>query len=418
MTVTAYLPEPAVEFQGIFVHPDHLVGTPSSELSPASSTSSGLSYSAFDFSDEDGDFSMHGLALDSPATERGVDDDCDDYFTFGSPSSVYSNKISTASSASTPLGQVTNTASSSAGMSRSGSSAMGRRASALSRTPSCSASIYDQNTEHSHFPASLPFSTFSPQSAQAATFSPILSCASPECFPASAFFSRPSSPTRSRATSPRRSPYSRKNSAASIRLVGGGASMLRSVSSPVETQREVDQRSSALSRMTSAIDASANQMARAKSVAALPLMAPSAPLGNLSSSSMGRTGTGLGVSMARGPIRSPFGPSWGAALPPREEAAAPALVPFPYNLERTGRPAPPTRLNRSYSLVDTVAAAPQPQPRARRPTLLGPLTPIVPDGASPMQSSQDEAAAAAFVAAVSKTVSPPRTPLQRGRSIC
>lgn len=425
MTATGWSPEPAIEFKGIFVHPDHLA---SMAPSPSSSISSALT--CLDFSDEDldGDYNMGTLALDSPVTVVG-EDDCDDYFTFGSPK--YSPKtipsmLASSSTSSTPTTESVSAATRAPlaqSMSRvaSSSTSTSRGSPALVRTPS----LYgNENAAPSHFPASLPFSMFLPQPTYDA-FSP--APASPSAFPASCFFaSRPPSPS---AGSPpvRPSPYSRKNSVASLKASNGGESMVRCVSSPVETMSQVTQRRAALSAMTNTIDLSASQMARSRSVAA------GAAVGSASlSSSLGMTrssiGLGVGgVQMARSPKQrgTPYGDNWGAALPPREVEPTPAPVPFPYNVERT-KPAPPTRLVRAYSMVNTLTAtenvAPVASPvlgqnRPRRPTLLAPLTPIIPGG-SAMEAAHDAQGAAAFAQAVARTAASPRMALQRGRSIC
>ena len=413
MAVTAWSPEPAIEFKGIFVHPDHLAA-----MAPSPSSSISSAMTCVDFSDEDGDCSMTSLALDSPATVVG-EDDCDDYFTFGSPR--YSPKALPA--VLSPLSSFTNQFVASPvpvaqPMSRVASSSMSRSSSKLVRTPS----LYgNENANPAHFPASVPFSIFSPQPSHDA-FSP--APASPAAFPASCFFaSRPPSPS---AGSPpaRPSPYARKNSVASLKASSGGASMVRCVSSPVETQRQVVERHAALAAMTNSIDLSANQMARSRSVAA------GMPLALSSSSDMARSSIGLGfggVAMARSPKQrgTPFGEGWGAALPPREEIPSPAPLPFPYNVERT-KPTPPSRLVRAYSMVNTLAVAENvasvaspvvAQNRPRRPTLLAPLTPIVPGG-SPLISNDEAQAASAFEQAVARSVVSPRMKLQRGRSIC
>lgn len=419
VSVTACSPEPAIEFKGIFVHPDHLAAM---APSPSSSVSSALTCA--DFSDEDGDYSMTCLALDSPATVV-ADDDCDDdYFTFGSP------KYSPRSLPAAPLHSAPEFVASpipiAQAMSRAGSSSMSRGVAgpALVRTPS----LYgNENASPSHFPASLPFSIFSPQPSHDGFFS-ATAPASPASFPASCFFaSRPHSPSPSSAGSPmtRPSPYARKNSVASVKASSGGASMVRCVSSPVETQSQVTERRAALSAMTNSIDLTANRMARSRSVAAVSSLASCS-----SSSSMSRSiGLGVGgIAMARSPKQrgTPYGDSWGAALPPREEAPAPAPLAFPYNVERT-KPNPPTRLVRAYSMVNTVFAGDDSnaepvaspvlgQNRPRRPTLLAPLTPIVPGG-SPI-INKDDLAATAFREAVARSASSPRMLLQRGRSIC
>lgn len=426
MSVTSPTAQPAIEFKGIFVHPDHLAA-----LAPSPSSSISSAMTCLDFSDSDGDYSMSTLALDSPATVVG-EDDCDDYFTFGSPK--YSPKSLPPASLSndlTPTAElvaspVPMSASMSMGrsMSRvaSSSSMMSRPSPRLVRTPS----LYgNENASPAHFPASVPFSMFSPQPTYDA-FSP--APPSPAAFPASCFFaSRPPSPSGGVSPLTRPSPYARKNSVASLKASSGGASMVRCVSSPVETMSQVTQRRAALSAMTNSIDHSANQMARCRSVAAGMNVGVSSASMGMSRSTIG-LGVG-GVEMARSPKQrgTPFGDSWGAALPPREAEPSPAPLAFPYNVERT-RPAPPARLVRAYSMVNTAAAnasaslAPVASPvlgpnRPRRPTLLAPLTPII-SGGSPAVRQEEVEAAAAFGQAVARSGASPRMKLQRGRSIC
>lgn len=116
----------------------------------------------------------------------------------------------------------------------------------------------------------------------------------------------------------------------------GGASMLRSVSLPVETFKQLEMR---------------RQHLQAVSAAVVDQLAGSDQSSSSSSTMMRSTTNNSSFShfAPRGPQpKSPFGKDWGAALPPREHESEP-MVPFPYNLVT---PKSPPRLMRSHSTSD------------------------------------------------------------------
>lgn len=152
--------------------------------------------------------------------------------------------------------------------------------------------------------------------------------------------------------------------------------LVRSVSSPVETQRQLDQRNQMLSAVAEKMVATVEQV-RAKSSAGLESMS-------------GRdTRFGAGTLFPSG---SGFEENWGASLPQREAVPATSNT-FPYNLVHSVSTSKPlqTRLSRSLSaltipnpyptpstnrhnsLPTTVQSSPS---RPRRATFMTPLTPI------------------------------------------
>lgn len=140
--------------------------------------------------------------------------------------------------------------------------------------------------------------------------------------------SRPSSP-------PRGLPYARQPRP---------STMVRSISSPVETQRQLERRTRALSNATDAVAGHAVNLARTQSAIGLGLGGASV--------GMSRAATSTHAFPTAQP--SPFGEGWGSALPfPAYEA--PPLVPFPYSLAHPARPTRPTRAN-SVAHLETTSA--------------------------------------------------------------
>lgn len=240
----------------------------------------------------------------------------------------------------------------------------------------------------SDFPATFSFSTF----------------AAPESNPPS----RPASP-------PRAHPYARR--------AVGGSSMQRSVSSPVETQRQLDHRRRAMSLASAALSEQVGKMSRSKSVVGLPGMATQQSVSGLGFTSV----TPVAPSQTRS---TPFGEGWGAALPPREEPE-PQMIPFPYNVALQSSPRASSRLSRSCSVstidnkpmhsaaglqrhrgslpVTPVLSAPGSpslspsiaMTSSRRRSMLVPLTPIIPS--SSLMAVEETPSTAAFAAAVEAT---------------
>lgn len=345
----------------IFIHPSHgLIGSEPFQINEASFTN------PFPASVEDTLNRVNDLTLSSPSSPALSDfpESPTDYFStrHHSDASSYSTRASSASSSncSTPTRE----------QPYPKAPVLSRNNSTFHLTSSKD-DVAIVSPLPSPFPAAFSFSTF----------------AAPGSNPPS----RPSSP-------PRVHPYARR--AASN---AGGSSMQRSVSSPVETQRQLDTRRRAMSQASEALSQQAGKMSRSKSVAGL-----STPTG------LGFVATPMRTSSPRpsSPLVTPFGDGWGAALPPREEVAPP-MIPFPYNVAMP--PKSPTRLGRSHSVSGTeastiappirapglqrhrgslpnvpiVTAAAPSSPSSRRRSLLAPLTPIIPS--SPLMAVDEMA---------------------------
>ncbi|SCV68419.1 BQ2448_540 [Microbotryum intermedium] len=183
-----------------------------------------------------------------------------------------------------------------------------------------------------------PMASFKP--ASEASEASECSSSLPTAFPASFPFATFAAPASRPATPPVSSVLRRASAA-------GGSMMARSVSSPVETQRELDQRRRRQADASELMHESATKMARTRSMAAFG-----------SSSMMSRAPSGFGLMPSRpgtpvaqpscpSPLVTPFEEGWGAALPPREQAEPATLPPFPFN--HVGVNYSPGRLNRSHS---------------------------------------------------------------------
>jgi hypothetical protein len=205
--------------------------------------------------------------------------------------------------------------------------------------------------------------------------------------------------------------------------------MMRAVSSPVETQRELDQRRRAQLDANEVMHEQAAKLVRRRSIATVPGLAMGA--GASMSRARGPRGS-IGGEGCPSPLVTPFGEGWGAALPQREFEAQ-AMVCFPYNVASPA--SPHSRLARSYSVTNmenvgvplcptlprsfhhrnslptSHSPFPLPSPtipssaspvmsRSRRGTL-APLTPIIPS--SPLMSVEETEAIESFRAAVTNT---------------
>lgn len=362
------------EFEGIYVHPSHLEGSPDS-----SASSSVLGY----MSEEEDYPAVEQLAL-SPSSFTSAESlpaqvpfwsRSNGSFSSAGGSDYFSSQHSTSSSPSSSACSTPTCASSTKATSSSRFS---------SRPTSPPTPIH---TAQSPFDPSTAFATYSsrdwPSKENAGS--------TPATLPHLASFPSPS-------LSSRGNPYSRRSTPPPSTRSGA---MMRSVSTPVETQRQLDQRKSALSAVAAQLDEQAVKLVRSRSSAGLVGMDSregprrEAPAMEASSS------MGLGLAMSRAlpnNPHTPFGVGWGSALPLREETMVP-LVPFPYNLVHR---ISPTRLARSQSVthmedaryplapsiarhdslpgtslfVSTTTSVTMNRPR--RTTLLSPMTPLFP----------------------------------------
>ncbi|GAA5831186.1 hypothetical protein JCM3766R1_002958 [Sporobolomyces carnicolor] len=296
-----------IQLQGVFVHPDHFSSFADEVSSPCSSTDSSsiLSYGADDDLDE---YDMRDNCYrDDRSAEQ---DESMDYFAprpKSSASSFYTGASDSTDSSDggasfSSLDQEDDEEEDVATTPTPGSS---YQPPSFSRRSSDYGATYpDLTAPLPSFPASFAFNTFAPSPASSRPSS------------------RPSSPSR------RAHPYAKSSSA-----------MMRSVSSPVETNRQVEARKNAMLAFTASMDERA-KMVRSKST-------PNTP-----------GATGCGVAMSRSaassrapvaPFLTPFEDNWGSALPPRAVETSP-MLPFPYNLA-----SPPTRFrfNRANSYAGT-----------------------------------------------------------------
>ncbi|GAA5862888.1 hypothetical protein JCM1840_002314 [Sporobolomyces johnsonii] len=307
----AQLPQGRSDFvlEGVFVHPDHFQSSSSDDLSTSwssSGSSSFLSYSTDDDEVEEETLPMHemqGLALGGSASSQ-AQEELEDYFAprpESSSSPFYSD--STSSSLFSGQGSVVSSASS---VATTPTCESATKLPSFARRPSYGEIYPDLTAPSTSFPASFSFNTFAPSA------------------------SRPSS----RPPSPRAHPYGRPK---------GGAAMARSVSSPVETQRQLEERQNAMKAATAAMDERTAKMVRSKSVAAaLPTVGGVAMS---RSNAVSRSPTAVAS-----PLLTPFGAGWGAALPPRTPKS-PAMLPYPYNLAAPARS--PCRVVRASSYSGT-----------------------------------------------------------------
>ncbi|GAA6010330.1 hypothetical protein JCM10207_005177 [Rhodosporidiobolus poonsookiae] len=297
--------------KGIFIHPDHLAAGFLADESP--SLSSSESSSVVDYSEDESvaeqDVDSSAAALTGLALTCGYSSDAQeamhDYFAprpgSCNPSPFYSN--STTDSGYSELDVATPSASSSPATNPTTCDMV--KSPSFSRRSSC-LSIYSDVASPS-LPATFSFGTFAP-----------------------------TNPQPPRAPSPSRShPYARPSKT--------GAAMMRSVSSPVETQRQLEARQRAMSIAETAIDERAVKMARSKSTASSPITG-SLPFGGMGMARSSKVPSRPLYS----PLTSTFGESWGSALPPREFADS-ELNTFPYNVARPALS--PLRTTRAHSFA-------------------------------------------------------------------
>lgn len=348
--------------QGVFVHPDHLSGF-SDEISSSCDSSSIISYGT---DDDEGDYEMSNdqdLGALYRDSRSSIQDSTDDYFAARPKSSTSS--FYTGSTDSTDFSDGASFSSIDEDEEETATTPTPdscHQAPSFSRRSSSYGELYPDLTSPA-FPASFAFNTFAPSASRPS--------------------SRPSSPSH------RSHPYLKSSSA-----------MARSVSSPVETNRQVEQRKNAMLAFTASMDERAN-MVRSKST---PNAIPT-PGGVVMSRSAAVSRAATPVSS---PFLTPFEEGWGAELPPRSPQAS-TMLPFPYNLA-----SPPSRFrfNRANSYagqenhfeappkvehrnsVPTIAvSAPSmtssssgmKRASSRRSSNLRPLTPIVAQSSEPQE---------------------------------
>lgn len=383
-----------VVLKGIFIHPAHLsagfCADDSAYPSSVDSTST-LSYDDDEIVDlressELSEAALETLALDSAAVGSATQDATQDYFaprpalhcsrTPLDGSSMYSG--ATSSSVWTP-----SACSTAATTPTAGSPGLVKGSTMMQPSSSRSGTM----------PATFSFASFTPNTSAEGTRHALPRAPSP---------SRPH-------------PYHRLGSS-------HGTAMLRSVSSPVETQRQHEERQRRLVAAEDAMDTRAVKMARSKSGASTP--AEYSSWGASASAPMTRRPSGMLVS----PLSEVFGRDWGKALPPRPVENTPPLA-FPYNVARP--PVSPLRNARSRSFAglshpyepasgpstsvtsdsdsSTSAATMRAlRPRSRLSVCLGPLTPI--------QTQSVESSPVTRVAPDAPFQSTVRGRLQRGMS--
>lgn len=380
-----------VELAPVFIHPDHLAAGFCIDDASYSSSSSGDSASMLSYDDDDqassglSEAALEALALHGAASGSSAQDATQDYFAPRPPRDASltpldgSSTLSSAAS-SNAWGM---SACSTAATTPTGYSPSISKAPALSRGTSYASG----HSPAGNVPATFSFASFAS--------------------PPAATASRPALP---RAPSPTRPhPYSRS--------VSSGTAMLRSVSSPVETQRQLEERQRRLLAAEDAMDTRAVKMARSKSGACTP----SEPRSMTASAPMSRRPSGMLVS----PLNEVFGPEWGKALPPRPVDNSAPLA-FPYNVARP--PVSPLRNARSRSFagldhsyesdpadVDAAqhaSALRSLRPKSRLSVCLSPLTPIQP-GSDSEETPSAEGVSSAPPSAVTGS---PRNRLQRGMS--
>lgn len=151
-----------------------------------------------------------------------------------------------------------------------------------------------------------------------------------EIFPPATNFHSTAAPSR-RASNPisRSHPYTRPSTPPSFTpltfpsrpTMGGGTSMQRAYSTPVLTQKQMDERSNFCSALHTAMEQSPTLMSRSRS-----------------------SGAGLDGTFSSTSFSLPQ--NWGDSLPPSKAPSTPPQLTYPYNVNQ--RPSPP-RVNRSQS---------------------------------------------------------------------
>lgn len=356
-----------VVLRGIFIHPDHIsAGFCADEASYSSSSESA---STISYEDEGSASELSEAALESLALEGDAQDATHDYFAPRAARSTapMSSGASPMASDSTMSSAWCPSPTSTAATTPTNLSASLSKAMPLARRPSQMANFDMGNLG---LPATFPFAAFGATESDSGT-------------PRAAL---PRAPSPSRCH-----PYTRVKSS--------GTAMQRSVSTPVETQRQVEERERRLSAAEDAMDTRAVKMARSKSGASTPSGArtPAEPCFATATASAPMTRRSSGALVS--PLAEVFGPDWGKTLPPAPPLDASRALPFPYNVARP--PLSPLRNARSrsfagleqayepmsldvtpeaaFSSASTSSGPRALRPRSRLSVSFGPLTPILPD---------------------------------------
>lgn len=357
-----------VVLRGIFIHPDHIsAGFCADEASYSSSSESA---STISYEDEGSASELSEAALESLALGGDAQDATQDYF------------APRAARNAAPMSSSTSPMTSDSTMS-----------SAWCPSPTSTAATTPTNLSASLSKA-MPLARRPSQMANFGMVSPGL----PATFPFAAFGALDSDSGTPRAALPRAPSPSRCHPY--TRVKSSGTAMQRSVSTPVETQRQVEERERRLSAAEDAMDTRAVKMARSKSGASTPsgTRTPAEPCFTATataSAPMTRRSSGALVS----PLSEVFGPDWGKTLPPAPPLDASKPLTFPYNVARP--PLSPLRNARSRSFAGleqayepmsldatpevafssaSMASGPRAlRPRSRLSVSFGPLTPILPD---------------------------------------
>ncbi|KAI5476860.1 hypothetical protein MNV49_007094 [Pseudohyphozyma bogoriensis] len=307
---------PLFAYEGIQVHPDHglvLDDCHAAEL------------------DEDADVlpRLEELVIDSPAPAPASL-----WTTVGRHDSLSSSSSSSASSASFDTDYFSNiyTRESSPASSASSTPTLESPSGATFRKEP----LFDASPNQFFFSPTFSFSPAPPSTTSTA----------PSC--------NPKSPS---PLSPRVHPYSRPSSpprstSGCAAPAAGGASMLRSYSMPVETQRELNQRMGLRSAMGAAMEHHAPALLRSKSLGVGVACSGGVPLARRSSVSPAPTavdsGAGLGLLLPK--VHGGFEEGWGAALPQREAKAVEPST-YPYNVVAQQSPQR-VQFTRSNSVTD------------------------------------------------------------------
>lgn len=355
-----------VVLRGIFIHPDHIsAGFCADEASYSSSSESA---STISYDDEGSASELSEAALRSLALEGDAQDATQDYFAPRATRSTapMSSSASPMASDSTMSSASCPSPTSTAATTPTNLSASLSKAMPLARRPSQMANF---GMVSPGLPATFPFAAFGAPESDSGT-------------PRAAL---PRAPSPSRCH-----PYTRVKSS--------GTAMQRSVSTPVETQRQVEERERRLSAAEDAMDTRAVKMARSKSGASTPsgVRTPAEPCFATATASAPMTRRSSGALVS--PLTEVFGPDWGKTLPPAPPLDASQPLTFPYNVARP--PLSPLRNARSRSFAGleqayepmSLAATPEAafsasmangpralRPRSRLSVSFGPLTPILPN---------------------------------------
>lgn len=369
-----------VVLRGIFIHPDHIsAGFCADEASYSSSSESA---STISYEDEGSASELSEAALESLALEGDAQDATQDYFAPRAARSTapMSSGASPMASDSTMSSAWCPSPTSTAATTPTNLSASPSKGMPLTRRPSQMANF---GLVSPGLPATFSFAAFGATDADSDAGTP-----------------RPALP---RAPSPSRChPYTRVKSS--------GTAMQRSVSTPVETQRQVEERERRLSAAEDAMDTRAVKMARSKSGASTPSGArtPAEPCFATATASAPMTRRSSGALVS--PLSEVFGPDWGKTLPPAPPLDASKPLTFPDNVARP--PLSPLRNARSRSFAGleqayepmsldatpeaafsaSMASGPRAlRPRSRLSVSFGPLTPILPDSNVAVRADESDA---------------------------